>query len=421
MTLPLPSGVRVRVMLSEGDAAPRFLASIARLPDGRTAWEWSPASLASGDDAGINVVKRQAPLIPGVHVVGRRELEGLPGALFDSLPDAWGRLLTDRALRKRGVLSAQLHGIDRLAVVGDRGPGALSFVPDFPLGDDSSAALDLDWLATEAELLLDGNRAAPEALAELARVGGSAGGSRPKAWIAVNDVGYLRAGASTLRPGETGWLVKFRAPRADPEDIGRLEYAYAKMASAAGVDVPEPWLIETTRGAYFASKRFDRAGERRVHVLTAAGLLDVAIEQALAADYGDLLRLVRVVTRSETEVLAAFRLAVFNVLAHNRDDHLRQFAFMREGGIWRRAPAYDLTFSEGPGGEHTLLVAGEGRRPSRSHLEALGSKAGIKEGAVRAVLEGVTGAIARWEAFAKDVDVSASSRRRVRSALKALA
>jgi serine/threonine-protein kinase HipA len=120
MTLPLPPGTNVRVMLAEGQAAPRLVAAVARLADGRTAWEWSPEALATGDDVGVNRVTRKVPFMAGVHGVGKRELDGLPGVLFDSLPDAWGRLLTDRALRKLGVSQRQLHGMDRLAIVVSR-------------------------------------------------------------------------------------------------------------------------------------------------------------------------------------------------------------------------------------------------------------------------------------------------------------
>lgn len=414
MSVPLPAGASLRVTLAEGSAGPRTLSAIARTPGGLTAWQWTREAL-EGDDGGVNLAGRQVPFVPGVHLVGRPELEGLPGCLHDSLPDAWGRLVTDRALRKLGVQVARLSGIDRLAVVGDRGPGAWVFEPRFALGEDSADPIDLDRIAREATLTLEGE--STELLTELARLGGSAGGSRPKAWIAVDPEGRIRSGAANLRPDETGWLVKFRAPRVDPEDIGPLEYAYALMAIEAGLDTPEAWLIETTRGAYFASRRFDRTDDGRVHVFSAAGLLEVAAERAVAADYGDLLRLTRHVSRSEAEVVAAFRHACFNVLAHNRDDHLRQFAFLRQGGAWRKAPAYDLTFSEGPGGEHTLLVAGEGRRPTVEHLERLALDGGVRRGVAREIIDRARGAVSRWGAFASEAGVSRGTRLRVAKGL----
>jgi len=272
-------------------------------------------------------------------------------------------------------------------------------------------------VAADADLTLAGEDT--ELLVELARLGGSAGGSRPKARIAVDSGGRIRSGAASLRPGDTGWLIKFWARQADPEDIGPLEYAYARMAISAGLDVAEPWLIQTIRGAYFASRRFDRNDAGRVHVSSAAGILAVAPEQAIAADYHDILRNTRHVTRSEPEVAAAYRHAVFNVLAHNRDDHLRQFAFMRRGSTWCRSPAYDLTSCDGPGGEHTLLVASEGRRPGTAHLDELAKQAGIRTRVAREVVADVRGALARWAEFADQAEVSPSSRERVADALRA--
>ena len=414
MTLPLPPGARLTVSLSG-----RPLCAIAVLDDGRTALQWTPEALQSGDDAGANVALRQAPLLAGVHRVGSRELDGLPGFLADSLPDGWGRLLVDRQLRRHGVDGRSLRGLDRLAVVGGRGPGALTYAPEAPLSDPGAEEHDLDHLAAEAELVLDGGDAS--ILDALERAGGSAGGSRPKAWLAVHESGRLRSGASELSPGETGWLVKFRSKHHDPKDIGPIEYAYARMAQAAGLEVAEPRLFETSCGRYFASLRFDRRGSERVHVLTAAGLLGIAAERAVAADYVDLIALTRHVTRSEAQARDAYRHAVFNVLTHNRDDHLRQFAFCRSDHVWTRSPAYDLSESAGPGGEHTLLVAGEGRRPTKAHLEALAARSGIPPRVVRSVLDEVRAAAARWAEFAAEAGVSTGSTRRISEAIAAAA
>ena len=418
MTLPRSGAAHLCVALA-GAVGPKDLCRLANTSDRRTALEWTPEALRDGDDAGADLVVRQAPCVPGVHVTGKPALHGLPGFIADSLPDSWGRLLLDRQLRKLGVEPAALSVVDRLAVVGDRGPGALTFRPDFPLSAESDERLDLDRLARDAEVVLAGET--PELLEVLERAGGSAGGSRPKAWLAVDPAGRLRSGAGPLLPGETGWLVKFRAPEHDPEDIGPLEYAYAAMAAAAGLEVAEPRLFETARGRYFASRRFDRAGARRVHVLTAAGLLDVAAHEALAADYSDLLKLTRHVTRSEAEVREAYRHAVFNVLSHNRDDHLKQFAFRRAGGEWTRTPAYDLTFAPGPGGEHTLLVAGEGRHPTGAHLERVAQAAGLDARVARRVLAEVRAATARWTEFASAAGVGARSTDRVGEAIRRLA
>ena len=402
MTLPLPQGARVRVTLDEEN--PLELCGIARSSTGLTHLEWTPDSRARGDDAGANIVNRQCAHEAGVHTVGKAALDGLPGFLADSLPDAWGRLLIDRQVRSRGVNPAALSGLDRLAIVGQRGPGALVYEPEADLGAANSAALDLDDLAREAQVVLSGGQA--ELLDELVRAGGSAGGSRPKAWVAAAPDGTLRSGAHDLSADEVGWLVKFRAPQHDPEDIGALEMAYAQMALAAGLDVAVPRLFETKSGRYFGSRRFDRESGRRIHVLTAAGFLNVSAAESLAADYVDLLKLTRHITRSEPEVWEAFRHAVFNVFAHNRDDHLKQFAFRRFAGVWHRTPAYDLTFSEGPGGEHSLLVGGEGKRPGSDALLRVAKQSGVAETMARGVITQVREAVSAWPEHAAAAGVS---------------
>ncbi len=411
MKLPLPPHARVRVALADAQHAPAFdLCALARFEREGMALEWTPEALARTEDAGANVAVRQAPSVPGVHRVGRPKLDGLPGFLADSLPDSWGRLLLDRQLRARGIAPRALTGLDRLALVGARGPGALTYRPEIPL-TDKTEVVDLDDLAAASEAVLTGRD--PELLDHLAHAGGSAGGSRPKAWITESAGGSIRSGTDPLRPGETGWLVKFRAPHHDPVDVGPLEFAYARMALAAGLEIAEPRLFEGQAGRYFASRRFDREGGHRVHVLTAAGLLDVAPSEALAADYVDLLKLTRHVTRSEVEVKAAYRHAVFNVLAHNRDDHLKQFAFRRRAGTWTRTPAYDLVFNEGPGGEHTLLVAGAARNPGPEDLSLLAERADLDTRVARKIVTEVRAAVARWPDFAAAARVSPATTREV--------
>lgn len=405
---------RLRVVLHGHE-----LFGIAPLDEGRaSALEWTPAALAGGDDAGANLVVRQAPFLPGVHRIGRAELGGLPGFLADSLPDAWGRLLVDRALRARGFDPRRLRGFDRLAFQGDRGPGALCFQPAIEPGGEASqfAVSDLDELAREASTLLKGQT--PTLLDELARLGGSAGGSRPKVWLAENATGTWRSGVGELKPDELGWLVKFRAPQHDPPDIAAIEYAYAAMAQASGLSVPQARLISGRKNQYFASLRYDRAGSARIHTLSVAGLLNIDPAASVAFDYADLLNLTRQITRDETAVVEAYRHAAFNVLTHNRDDHLRQFGFLRLDGRWRRTPAYDLTFSDGPGREHSILVAGEGRTPGRETLVRLAVLGGVAPRVALRVVEQVRAAVAEWPGHAATAGVGRTSMTRVSSAIK---
>jgi serine/threonine-protein kinase HipA len=353
--------------------------------------------------------------------VGARRPDALPGFLADSLPDAWGRLLIDRAVRRAGLEPRALRGVDRLLLVGDRGIGALTFAPAVAVPterpDAGAASVDLDALSAAAQTTLAGREA--ELVDQLARMGGSAGGTRPKVFLAERPDGTLRGGAGPLADDEVGWLLKFRAPAHDPADVGACEFAYARMAQAAGLDVATPRLFEGRRGRYFGARRFDRQGARRLHVLTAAGLLDVDASGSVGFDYADLIRLTRHVTRDERQTVAAFRHAVFNVLGHNRDDHLRQFGFLRTAAGWQRAPAYDLTHADGPGGEHTLLVAGEGRAPGRAALLRLAAAAALPTGDAERTLAEVADALSNWRTFAAEAGVGRTSTARIGAAIKA--
>ena len=180
--------------------------------------------------------------------------------------------------------------------------------------------------------------------------------------------------SDAIPEGYDGYLVKFPG-RDDPADIAAIEYAYALMARAAGVIMPDVRLIEGPDEArYFATRRFDREGDARLHVHSACGLL-YSDFRLPALDYRELIRLARAVTRDRREAIAMYRLAVFNVLARNRDDHAKQFSFLMDrDGRWSLAPAYDLVFTDGPGGEHSTSVLGHGRDIGRETLVRLGPK-----------------------------------------------
>ena len=340
---------------------------------------------------------------------------GLHGMFNDSLPDGWGRLLIDRRARQLGIEPSTLTPLDRLACVGSNGMGALCFAPSIEVWEAGKDDLDLDQLAADARMVLEGDIS--EVLSTLGRAGGSPGGARPKALIALNDDGHAVHGTGEAPEGYVHYLVKFPGHN-DPDDIAAIEMAYADMAKEAGVLMPETKLLDGGKGrSWFAARRFDREGTRRVHVQSASGLLytDIRIP---ALDYADLIMLTRNITRDQRECKAMFTLAAFNVLAHNRDDHARQFSFlMAIDGVWRKAPAYDLTWSSGPGGEHSSSVLGHGKDITRDHLINLGKKADMKEQDIIRVLERTQTAISKWEVFASEYGVSHQSTHRVAAAL----
>jgi serine/threonine-protein kinase HipA len=351
-------------------------------------------------------------LTPDVVVGQSAVFDGLMGVFEDSLPDGWGRLLIDRRAAELGMSGVSLTPLDRLAVVGARSMGALVYEPEIAL--DDPAIVKLSELANQADMVM--REAAGADLERLIAIGGSPQGARPKVLIQLAPSGDVHFGAKTIQPGFTAWLVKFPARDDDPHSAS-LEHAYALMAKAAGVDIPRTRLLgKTTRSpGYFAIERFDRDGATRIHTHTLGGLLHLPHGYP-ALDYGDLLKVTRELTRDEAAVAEMFRRACFNVFAHNRDDHSRNFAFlMDEKGTWRPSPAYDLTFAQGPGGEHTMLVAGEGRAPGIDHLTALAAQADLKHGAK--IIDEVRAAIARFKRFADKAGVPARLRDRTAKAI----
>ncbi|MBU1288760.1 MAG: type II toxin-antitoxin system HipA family toxin [Alphaproteobacteria bacterium] len=338
------------------------------------------------------------PLQPGLQSFDAMLFERLPGAFNDSLPDGWGRLLLDRAMRAEGILPEQLSPLDRLAHVGSAGMGALIYEPD--KGPEAAGeAIDLDLLAGQAQAVLEGQ--ADEVLAELIALNGSSAGARPKAMIGCNPAtGAMIHGGIDLPDGFEHWLVKFQNAQDGP-DAGAIEYVYAQMAKSAGLDMMEAHLFPAQKGAgFFATRRFDRDGRKRLHAHTASGLLH-ADHRTPSLDYEDLMALTMRLTRDIREAEKMFRLAAFNVLAHNRDDHAKNFTFlMDEGGNWRLSPAYDLTFSAGPGGEQTTMVLGEGKAPGTEHLMKLGLDADLPLIRIQEIIAQTRDALVQWSALA---------------------
>ncbi len=344
----------------------------------------------------------------GLIAAPRDPFDGLHGLFNDSLPDGWGRLLVDRRLQRAGIDYTRLTPVDRLSAVGRTGMGALSYIPELPDDQKQQAVTDLDWFADQVELVqteMD--------IADIDRLQGAQGGSagaRPKIMIGFNKVEntcVLDYG-QPLGAGFERWMVK--APGSDdPREIGAEERAYALMAVAAGLTMADTQLLETRKGRrLFATKRFDRTPAGRLHMHTASGLLNASHREA-SVNYEQLHKLTHMMTRDAAEVLKMFRNMVFNVYARNRDDHAKNHAFLMDGnGRWSLAPAYDLTFSSGPGGEHSAAIAGEGRTPGMSHLLVVSKAASIPDQYAREVIEQVREAVDRWPQFAEEVRLSRS-------------
>ncbi len=366
-------------------------------------FEYDPSFIAGG----IEISPLRLPLQSGVTSFDYHLFEGLPGVFNDSLPDGWGRLLFDRLARSKGILPSDITPLDRLAHVGMSALGALVYEPDHS-GDNSNEPISLDVLARQSRDVLEGE--ATDVLAELIALNGSSGGARPKALIGVDkNFENIVHGVSDLAKGYQPWMVKF--PNAqDGLDAGAIEYVYALMAMEAGISMPQVHLFDAKAGAgFFAIKRFDRIGRKKVHMHTACGLLH-SDYRTPSLDYEDLMALTSSLTRDMREVEKMYKCAVFNVLAHNRDDHSKNFSFlMDEQGGWQLSPAYDLTFSSGPRGEQSTLVMGEGRNPGQDHLRKLGQEAKLGNERIEEIITQTQGALSKWEELAAKYGVSPAS------------
>jgi serine/threonine-protein kinase HipA len=288
--------------------------------------------------------------------------------------------------------------------------GALCYEPERMVLSVLSTELDLHQLAEESNNVLKSETAFFE---ELLYLNGSSCGARPKVSVCVSaDKKHILQTPHAISNEFDAWLIKFPSSQ-DSKDIGAIEWAYHLMAKDAGLELPEAFLFSNQ---YFGSKRFDRKHNQRFHMHTLCGLLH-ADYRIPSLDYEDVLRAVYWLTKSYQELEKAYRLAVFNVLAHNRDDHSKNFSFlMNSDGKWRFAPAYDLVFSYGPNGEHSTTVMGEGKSPRIHHLLELTEKLNILN--AQDVIDHVRESIKKWPIFAERAGVTRHSMLAIEKILK---
>ncbi len=355
---------------------------------------------------------------------------GLPAMLADALPDDFGNALIDAWMALRGVDRNSITMLDRLAYMGKRGMGALEFRPARGSHIESAAPLAMKSLVEEARKLVQGNlsvdREAEAALANIIKVGTSAGGARAKAVIAWNaKTGEVRSGQFQAAPGFTHWLLKFDGVGRDMElgtgaDYGRIEYAYSLMAKAAGIDMSPCRLLEENGRAHFMTKRFDRSISRgathRHHLQTLCAMNHLDFRQRATHAYAQLFMTIGKLGLGDEALKQAFLRMAFNVMARNCDDHTKNFSFLlRQGQSWELAPAYDVTHAHNLQGEwtyqHLMSVNGKFRDITRDDLMREADRFGVRRS--QDLLSDVSAALANWREYAKNAGLPAASRDRV--------
>jgi len=325
------------------------------------AFEYSTEYLNSG----VSISPFYLPLKPGVFLAKREPFDGLFGVFNDSLPDGWGKLLTDRILLKNNISLSQINTLDRLCLVGNNGIGALNYKLAIQMVESQSKT-DLNKLAIEVEQILmanyDGN------IDELYQKGGSSGGARPKVLVNIDA---------------KDWLIKFKSS-SNPYNIGQIEFEYSIAAKKCGIEMPETKLFEEK---YFGAKRFDIHGNEKYHVHSASGLLYASFRYP-SLDYTELIKATLALTQNMEEALKMYRQMVFNVLTFNKDDHAKNFSFILKGGEWKLSPAYDLVLSEGFIGQHATTVNGKGN-PTNSDLIEVATTTGLPERKAKQIFDNV--------------------------------
>ena len=399
------------------------------LPDGErfASFEYDPNFATSG----IEVSPITMPLDTAVHRFPALPLEsfhGLPGLLADSLPDKYGNALIDAWLATQGRLPGDFNAIERLCYTGSRGMGALEFRPNRGPRKETTNAVAIDALVKLASEVLvhraelsvtfaGGHKA--DALREILRVGTSAGGARAKAIIAWNPAtNEVRSGQVKAPPGFEYWLIKFDGVAnnkdrdlADPQGYGAIEFAYSRIAEAAGVTMNPCRLFEEGGRRHFMTKRFDRTADGdRLHMQSFAALAHLDFNDPRAHSYEQTFVVMRKLGLPQSDIVQKFRRMVFNIVARNQDDHVKNIAFLMDrDGVWRLSPAYDVAYQYNPAGDwtsqHQMSVNNKRDGFTLADLVACGRSADLGRREVSAVLEDVTQAVSRWSDLASDTGV----------------
>ena len=386
----------------------------------RTAVELAPLTMPLDD-------RRRVFAFPGLP---EGTFNRLPAMVADALPDDFGNALIDAWMAERGVAKSEITALDRLAYMGKRGLGALEFRPARGAHSESAVPLAMQSLVEEARRLVSGSfhgdREAQAALANIIRVGTSAGGARAKAVIAWNPrTDEIRSGQFEAAPGFEHWLLKFDGVGRDVElgtgaDYGRIEYAYHRMALAAGIEMEPCRLLEENGRAHFMTRRFDRevveGATVKHHLQTLCAMDQLDFRQRATHSYSQLFMAIARLKLGDAATGQAFRRMAFNGMARNCDDHTKNFSFrLKQGGMWELAPAYDLIHAYNPRGawtyQHLMSVNGKFDGIAREDLLVEADRFGVRR--PLDMLADVRTALASWAEFAAEAGLSAKTADRV--------
>ena len=369
--------------------------------------------------------------------LARETFSGLPGLLADSLPDKFGNAMIDAWLARTGRNPQSFNPVERLCYLGERGMGALEFQPITHQSRNDSVQLNVAELVGLANQVLSQREQLSvmltgkddqSAIEDIIRVGTSAGGARAKAIVAWNEqTGEFRSGQVKQQTGFNHWLIKFDGVSgnrdkelSDPQGYGQIEYAYYLMALAADIHMSECRLHYEGGRAHFMTKRFDRTddGQKR-HMQSLGAMMHYDFNQAGAYSYEQALNVIIQLGLSMPELEQQFRRAVFNVLARNQDDHVKNIAYlMDKSGQWQLAPAYDMVYSYNPNGawtgQHQMSINGKRDNFSLDDMLSLAKNCGIKTRVAKSIVDHIANTVDQWPAFAKEANITGDTTAKIK-------
>ena len=382
--------------------------------------------------SGIEIAPIEMPLDERVYAfpkLARESFHGLPGMLADSLPDRFGNALINAWLATQGRAPGSFNAVERLCYIGARGMGALEFAPATGPKARDTQNVEVDALVRLASDVLSqrhqlhhslADEPSAETLRDILRVGTSAGGARAKAIIAWNrETNEVRSGQVAAGKGFDYWILKFDGVSGnqdkeleDPKGYGTIEYAYALMARAAGINISECRLLEENGRRHFMTRRFDRLeGGEKLHMQSLAALGHYDFNLAGAYSYEQALQMIRRLGLDMSTIEEQFRRMAFNIIARNQDDHVKNIAFlMDKRGRWSLSPAYDVTYSFNPDGlwtsKHQMTMNGRRDGYTLEDFRQCAKSASMKRGRAEAIIAQVTDAVRRWPEFSEATGVN---------------
>lgn len=312
---------------------------------GTTSFEYDNKFLANGHSISPLKLPRSDAIFSFPELARKEAFRGLPGVFADSLPDRFGNKIVEKILRDRGI--DEFSQAQKLLYVGKRAMGALEFEPASMTDKFDPLPLDIAQLVEESRKVIQGDITTKTA--EIMQVGSTAGGMRAKAVIGWNkNNNEVIHGLGHLPQGFEPWILKFDGVNQVHEPWCALEYIYMQLSAQAGIKTPQTRLLTDNKLKHLMIQRFDRVNGQKVHMHSLGGLIHSDYNDVREIDYKNFISIAKSIGCPSKDIRDLFKRMVFNILANNNDDHVKNFSFLMEpNGRWSLSPTYDVTYIQG--------------------------------------------------------------------------